>query len=89
MNILKETSLPSQIVIKKIQIDTKESPVFYTTIPVESLVTQRQLGNHPIEILNCMEQHMILLRPQKEIFCKEYLCDCTAFLQFDFEPNIL
>ena len=76
MNIVRETSVQSQIVIKKVKLTPKNSQVFYTTIPVESPVTQRQLDNNTIEIPNCIKQHMIFFKPGK---------DWTACLQFDFE----
>ena len=64
---------------------SKNPQYYYSTIPVESLVMTRQMDNNPIEILSCMKQHLIVFRPKKEIFCKEYLCDCATCLQFDFE----
>ena len=32
-----------------------------------------------------MKEHVIILKSRKNVFCKEYLSDCTFCLQFDFE----
>ena len=32
-----------------------------------------------------MKRHLIIFKPSKKYFCKEYLCDCTSCLHFDFE----
>ena len=32
-----------------------------------------------------MKQHLIIFKFNKKVFCKEYLCDGTSCLQFDFE----
>ena len=37
-----------------------------------------------MEITGCMKQHLIIFKLMKKVFCKEYICDCTCWLQFDF-----
>ena len=32
-----------------------------------------------------MKQHLIPFKPNEKYFCKEYLCDFTSCLHFDFE----
>ena len=58
---------------------------YYHTIPVESVVPAQQKDSSPIELQGCMKQHLIIFRPNEKYFCKEYLCDFTSFLHFDFE----
>ena len=45
----------------------------------------RQVDSNPLDITGCMKQHLIVYKPKKKVFRKEYLCDCTSCLQFDFE----
>eukprot|EP00795_Rhopilema_esculentum_P002493 gene2493-18157_t len=63
----------------------KNPQFFYGHIPAANIFTQRQLDNDLIEIQSCMKQHLIIFSTYKEILCKEYLCDCTHCLQFDFK----
>ena len=43
-----------------------------------------QVDGNLVEITGCMKNHLIILKPKKDVFCKEYLCDCTSCLQFNF-----
>ena len=52
---------------------------------MESLVITRQVDDNPMEITDCMIQNLIVFKPKKKFFWKEYLCDCTSCLQFDFK----
>ena len=38
-----------------------------------------------MEITGCMKQHLIIFKLMKQVFCKEYICDCICCLQIDFE----
>ena len=44
-----------------------------------------QVDGNPMEIKCCMKEHVIVLKPKKNVFQKEYRCDCTSCLQFDFK----
>ena len=41
--------------------------------------------DNPMEIAGCMKQHLTVFKLTKKVFCKEYICDCTCCLQFDFK----
>ena len=64
---------------------SKNPQYYYNMIPVESLVIKRQIDGNPMEIMGCMKQHLIIFKPKKNVFYKEYLCDCISCLQFDFD----
>ena len=63
----------------------KNPQYYYTTISAESLVLARQKDGNPIEFPGCMKQHIIVFKSNEKMFSKEYHCDCTSCLQFDFE----
>ena len=52
---------------------------------MDSLVMTHQVDGNPMDIKCCMKEHVIVLKPKKNVFSKEYLCDCTSCLQFDFK----
>ena len=64
---------------------SKNPQYYYNTIPVESFVMTRQLDCNPMDITGCMKQDLIIFKPKKNVFGKEYLCTCSFCLQFDFE----
>ena len=64
---------------------SKNPQYYYQTVPLESVLLDRQNNGTPIEIPGCMKQHLIVFKPKQTTFCKEYLCDCATCLQFDFE----
>ena len=61
------------------------SQYYYNTIQVEIVVLVCQKDGSPIEVQGCMKQHLIIFKPIEKYFCKEYLCDCTSCLHFDFD----
>ena len=63
---------------------SKNSQCYCNTISVETLVITLQVDGNPMEIKSCMKQNLIVFKPKKNVFCKEYLSDCVSCLQFDF-----
>ena len=57
---------------------------YYHTIPVEGVVLAQQKDGSPIVLQGGMKQHLIIFKPNEKYFCKEYLCDFTSCLHFDF-----
>lgn len=67
-------------------LKSKNPQYYYEIISAKNVVLERQRKSaQPIEIPGCMKQHLMIYKPNEPIFCKEYLCDCTSCLQFDFE----
>ena len=64
---------------------SKNPQYYYNTILVENLVMRCQVDGNPMEITGCMNQHLIIFEIEKKDSCKEYICDCTCCLQFDFK----
>ena len=66
-------------------IASKNPQYYYNTILVESLVMTHHVDGNPMEITGCMKPHLIVFKFKKNVFCKEYICDCTYCQQFDFK----
>ena len=41
---------------------------YYNAIPMESLVMTHQVDGNPMEIKCCMKEHVIVLKPKKNVF---------------------
>ena len=66
-------------------LEMKNPQYYYRTIAAESVVKARAERGDPMEIIGCMKQHLMIFKPNEPVFGKEYLCDCTCCLQFDFK----
>lgn len=65
---------------------TNKNPHFsYTNVPTAEVTAERCNENIPMEIKNCMKQHMMVFEAGKKVVLKEYLCDCGPCLRFEFE----
>ena len=65
----------------------KKKPQFsYTNVPAHKVALQRfKLKQDPLEIKDCMKQHLFIFEKGKYILLKEYLCDCNHCFNFKFE----
>ena len=65
---------------------SKKNPQFsYTNVPADEVTAERQIEHAMMKIPSCMKQHMIVFESGKQVFCKEYLCNCGPCLKFDFK----
>ena len=93
-----ENVLRRDIVTRNIFFDKSEKIVDYLNIKnlqfyYAHIDTDMLAGNRlpytgdctPIEIKVCMKQHLIVFKPNsKEIVCREYLCNCSHCIDWDF-----
>ena len=65
----------------------KKKPQFiYTYVPADKVALQWfKLKQNPLEIKDCMKQHLFIFEKGKDVLLKEYLCDWNHRLNFKFE----
>ena len=65
----------------------RKKPQFsYTNVPADKVELRRfKLKQDPLEIKDCMKQHLFIFEKGKDVLLKEYLCDCNHCLNFKFE----
>ena len=65
---------------------TKKPEYSYTEVSALEVVQRRppNVPHTPTVIEQCMKQHMMIFEKNKDIILKEYLCDCSSCILFDF-----
>ena len=57
----------------------------YTHLPSDDAVKSRIENNESMIIKDCMKQHLMVFTKNEPVLCKEYLCSCSSYLEFNFK----
>ena len=90
-----ENVLRKDIVIHNISFNKSEEVVdyleikcphfSYTHLPSDDAVKSRIENNKSMIIKDCMKQHLMVFTKNEPVLCKEYLCSCSSYLEFNFK----
>ena len=57
----------------------------YTHLPSDDIIQSRIKNNKSMIIKDCMKQHLMVFTKNEPVLCKEYLCSCSSYLEFNFK----
>ena len=90
-----ENVLRKDIVIHNVSFNKSEEVVdyleikcphfSYTHLPSDNVVKSRIENNESMIMKDCMKQHLMVFTKNEPVLCKEYLCSCNSYLEFNFK----